>query len=255
MPTQSAPHSHNIVLEVAYDGTRFFGWQKTRAGPSIESELEGVLGAILQHPITLEAASRTDRGVHAEGQIVNFPTQKTLNLARLFKSLNQLLPPDIRVFSVREAESSFHPTLSAREKEYHYFLSPGSVMPPLLRHFAWHIPYPLNLDLMEQAAREFLGLHEFRAFTNRRKNFTYKSTTRMVSKVRIKKMDSGLLCIEIRANNFLYKMARNIVGTIVYAGLAKIAPGDIGTIIENKKRERAGITAPAHGLILHKIFY
>jgi len=240
---------------VAYDGTNYFGWQKTKTGPSIEGELERVLEKILQHPVPLQAASRTDRGVHARGQIVNFFTPKKLNVARLQKSLNQLLPPDIRVFSCTEASPSFHPTLSARGKEYHYLLALLPVLPPLFRHVAWHIPYPLNLHLMEEAAQKLTGCHEFRAFTNRRKNSAYISTTRHVSKVHIKKMDNGFLRIEIRGDNFLYKMARNIVGTIVWAGRGKIRPDDIPSILENKKRAHAGITAPAHGLTLHKIFY
>jgi len=246
----------NIVLTLSYDGTRYFGWQKTPTGSSIEEELQKVLEKVLDHPIILDAASRTDRGVHADGQIVRFFTQKKIDQDRLQYSLNQLLPPDIRVKKIRQApHPAFHPTLDAIQKEYHYFIDTKSVASPFLRFTHWHIPQILQLETMEEACPLFCGTHDFKAFCNSRKNLKYPDTTRHLSKLAIVPLENSCFRIELCANSFLYKMARNIVGTLVQIGQGKLKSADIPKIFDSKKRALAGLTAPAHGLILSSIFY
>ena len=238
---------------LSYDGTEFLGWQESIDGITIEETLRKTLETIYQHPIILQAASRTDRGVHAEHQVVNYITEKSLDLTRLKFSLNQLLPKTIRVQTIEEAPETFHPTLEAIGKEYHYHLCMSPVQSPFHRHFSWHIANPLNLDLMREGATSFIGTHDFLTFCNAITPMP-KDTTRTVTRLEI--IEEGpSLRFEIEGTSFLYKMVRNLVGTLVYLGLGKLSLDEVKTLLENKDRKLAGMTAPAHGLTLKKVSY
>ncbi|NGX38773.1 MAG: tRNA pseudouridine synthase A [Chlamydiae bacterium] len=241
----------NIKCLLAYSGARYHGWQKTRMGPSIEEELQKSLVQILQHPIKLQAASRTDRGVHAEGQVVNFFTgKKDLCLKKIHYSLNQLLPNDLSILNIEEVEETFHPTLHAKGKEYHYKVCNAPYQLPFHREFSWHYSYPLQLDLMDKGAKLLVGKQDFSAFTTVR----YADAVRTVLDVKISS-DEGSLLIRVRGENFLYKMVRNIVGTLLHIGAGKIPLEELPLILSSKKRALAGVTAPAHGLCLKEVFY
>lgn len=242
----------NIKGVISYIGTHYLGWQKTKTGPSIEESLERVLSQILQEPISLQAASRTDRGVHAEGQVINFFTQKdTLDLERLTLSVRQLLPKDITLLSLEIAPEPFHPTLDALGKEYHYYITPAEYQLPFLKDFAWHLWEPLEISLMQEACNHFLGTQDFAAFTNERA----EDTIRTLYDLEVKPLSSQLMLIRIRGNSFLYKMVRNIVGTLLYIGCGKIKLADLPCVFASGRRALAGVTAPAHGLFLKKVFY
>lgn len=247
----------NIVLQIAYDGTRYMGWQNTGSYPNIESELEKLLEQILQHPITLQAASRTDRGVHADAQVINFHTPKeALDLPKLQYSLNRLLPDDIRILALFEAPTpTFHATLDATKKEYSYRIVYSKTLMPFYRFTHWHFPYALDIALMKKAGAFFLGEHDFVAFKNRKKEKKVRPTTRTLYDIEIESLEEERLLIRITGNNFLYKMMRNIVGTLAYVGCGKITLEALQKILENGIRADAGITAPACGLTLHKVYY
>ena len=240
----------NIKLILAYEGTRYLGWQKTAMGPSIEEELEKVLAQILRHPIALQAASRTDAGVHAEGQVVNFFTAVEIPLEKLQKSLNSLLPKDISVLQMEIAADSFHPTLDSQGKEYHYSVCLVDPQLPFHRNFSWLFSYPINLEEMKKAALFLKGKHDFSAFTNEKQ----ENNVREIFDIVIE-LNEERLKIRVSGNNFLYKMVRNIVGTLLYIGCGKLSAKEIGAILESKDRTRAGVTAPAHGLVLKEVFY
>ncbi len=240
----------NIKLILAYEGTRYLGWQKTAMGPSIEEELEKVLKQILRHPVNLQAASRTDAGVHAEGQVVNFFTEAEVSLERLQKSLNGLLPKDISVLKMEEAEEAFHPTLGSRGKEYHYAVCLGSTQLPFYRNFSWHFSYPVNVEEMKKAALHLKGRHDFSAFTNE----SQENNVREIFDIVIESEENRLK-IRVSGNNFLYKMVRNIVGTLLYVGCGKLSEKDVPAILKSKDRTLAGVTAPAVGLVLKEVFY
>lgn len=243
----------NYRLTVSYDGTRFFGWQKTHAGPSIEEELETAIAKILGAPkpfIQLEAASRTDRGVHAKGQVVCFHWENEIGVRNFQRSLNAVLPQEISVFSVQTVPAGFHPALSASSKEYHYWICNEPAQWPMRRLYSWHVPAALDVDGMRRAARLLTGQHDFSAFSNERAD----DAVRQVQKIDIIP-DSGRMRIEMRADRFLYKMARNIAGTLVQVGRRKMAPDGMLLILESKDRKAAGVTAPAHGLFLMEVFY
>lgn len=247
---------HNIKLKIAYDGTEYLGWQKTREGPSIEATLEKIISQILQEPVYLQAASRTDAGVHAHGQIVNFlATKQQIDLKRLQISLNQLLPKDIVVLETENAAPHFHPTLDAIGKEYRYSLCMGSYQFPEHRLYSWHCYLPINLDFIREAISYFLGEKDFAAFCNVQKNRHYDSTIRRLNEITITEVEDNRLLFTIKGDHFLYKMVRNIVGTLVYVGQEKLPVSAIKEIISGKQRPDAGVTAPAHGLTLHTVFY
>lgn len=248
----------NIRLTVAYDGTHYLGWQKTPNGPTIEEALESALTTILRKRVALQAASRTDAGVHAAGQVVNFIVDETidpLTLERWKGSLNGLLPRDIAVLAVELAPDDFHPTLQCTGKEYRYHLCTTPAQLPHLRLYSWHYPYQLDIAAMKRASRYFVGEKDFAAFCNEKKNCTYDNYVRRIDSIAIVESDAGRLRIDITGNHFLYKMVRNIVGTLVYVGCGKIDESDVPTIIESGDRTQAGITAPNHGLFLQKVMY
>ncbi len=225
-------------------------------GPSIEDQLEKALEKILQHSVILQAASRTDRGVHAEGQVVNFFTdKKDLDLKKLQKGINACLPDDIVVLKTIRKKKTFHPTLNSKGKEYHYLLCLGPEQLPKYRYTSWHIAKPLNIQAMMEAAKELIGMKDFCALTNRKKNETYENTLREVTNIKITKKRGGRLLIAIQGKDFLYKMVRNIVGLLVACGKGELQVGEVACILESKDRTKSALTAPARGLSLFRIFY
>ncbi|MCH9627044.1 MAG: tRNA pseudouridine synthase A [Chlamydiales bacterium] len=243
---------HNICLVIAYDGTPFLGWQKTGHGASVEEALQSVLEQILQEPIQLQAASRTDRGVHAQGQVVNFFTHKNPPKAI---SLNRLLPSTIRVLAVKHMPPDFHPSLDAKGKLYTYSLNWGPIQLPFDRLYAWHVPYALDIQEMKTAARHLIGEHDFSAFCKNHPGAQYAHTRRHIESIEIARQDPGQLKIAIRGNHFLYKMVRALVGTLVHVGRGKLKSDAIPRILASHAREEAGQTAPAHGLTLEEIYF
>lgn len=246
----------NLALLIAYDGTAYYGWQNTGRGLSIEEVLGRRLEQILQEKIVLQAASRTDARVHAYGQVVNLVTRKDkIDLERLRYSLNQMLPQDISVRVIVEADSSFHPTLDCSSKEYHYSLCYAPTQLPHERHYAWHYSYPLDLSLMRQAAGSFVGTHDFGSFCNQRKGKGYEDHQRTLLRFEIQEVADNHLRFCLKGTNFLYKMVRNLVGTVVYVGAGRLSLQEGVSLLKNKDRTQAGMTAPAHGLCLHHVSY
>ncbi len=242
-------------MRLAYDGTAYQGWQKTPTGPSIEESLQSVLEQVLQHPIRLQAASRTDAGVHARGQVANFQTHKPVDLHKLQISLCCLLPRDIAVLEIAQERPDFHPTLDCIAKEYQYALCTGTVQMPQDRFYEWHYPHFLQVGAMREAIPFFLGEKDYAAFCNAKKNESYAHHRRLITHLSMEEVGYNKLIFTIRGNHFLYKMVRNIVGTLVYVGCGKIAVDQVAHILLKGDRKEAGMTAPAHGLTLVKVFY
>ncbi len=231
---------NNLKLILSYDGTNYFGWQKVKEGPSIEEILEKNLKQVLSEDITLQAASRTDRGVHAEGQVANFFTAKKPDLRRLHWSLNCMLPKDIRLLSIESVDSNFHPTLDAVGKEYHYLLSNSPSQLPFHRKTHWHYPYhELNLEKMKKHAQEFVGVHDFAPYANLSPS-SPSNTIREIRRFDIVQLPENNFRFEIEGKSFLYNMVRNLVGSVV--------------ILSSGKPPRK-LTAPSHGLLLKKVIF
>jgi len=236
---------------LAYDGTSYFGWQKTRSGRSIQETVSQSIFQISGETAIPEAASRTDRGVHAEGQSIQFSLMASYTPSKLQRSLNAVLPSDIRIVNLETAPDRFHPTLDAIAKEYHYRLSLGIAQNPFHRLYSWHFRYPLDLSKMEIAAASLLGTHDFTAFANEPE----KDPQCTVHEIQMQFLDDGRFQIKMTGNRFLYKMARTLAGTLVYVGCGKLPPDCIPALLASRNRKAAGITAPAHGLYLHQVFY
>lgn len=245
----------HLVLLLAYDGSRLKGWQKTALGESVEAHLQNALEKIVRAPVVLQAASRTDAGVHARGQVVDFFLEQSVMTHRLQKSLNGLLPASIRVLEVSEVEESFHPTLDAIEKEYHYSIWNHYIQPPHLRLYSWKLGDSLDVGLMQQAADLLMGTHNFEAFCNDRSKMAYKDYMRTLTQVSVSRGKGEEIKIVMRGNSFLYRMARNIVGMLVRCGKKEMTLENVVDLLKGGKREEAGVTAPAHGLFLDRVFY
>lgn len=247
---------NNIKLVIAYDGSDYLGWQKTLMGPSVEETLQQVIQLILQEEIDLQAASRTDAGVHARGQVVNFILKKAVpSLEKFLVSLNQLLPKSIVALSAEEMPVDFHPTLNCLGKVYHYALCLGHAQLPQFRFYSWHCPQKMDISAMQQAASCLVGEHDFSAFCNVKKNSRYQDYIRELYRLDLKQLPENRLLFEFEGNHFLYKMVRNLVGTLVDVGKGKFKADDISSLLLLRDRKRMGMTAPAHGLTLHSVLY
>jgi tRNA pseudouridine38-40 synthase len=243
-------------LIIAYDGTNYAGWQVQKSGVGVQQRVEEALAKLFPGVGRIHSSSRTDTGVHALGMVahVEIPrAQFKMPVAKLALALNAHLPEDIRVQSARRCAAEFHARFDASGKQYRYFVWNHPSMNPLLRQQAWQVPRKLDLAAMRSAARLFPGTHDFKSFAATR-NYETDSTVRTLRRCDIK--HSGpLLTFIIEGDGFLYKMCRGIVGTLVQVGQGKIAAADIKRILETRDRRVAGMTAPAHGLVLWRVFY
>lgn len=245
----------NLQLILAYDGTDFLGWQKTKEGPSIEETLAKALERLLQGFVYLQAASRTDAGVHAEAQVVGVITYNdTFPTPKLLYALQSLLPRSIAVLSIEEKPPSFHPTVDAIGKRYGYYVCNMPIQLPKHRLVSWHVPQQLDYSSMDKAAKHLLGTHDFSSFTNTCKK-EENNPICTLHNIEILPIEGGRIFFCIEGNRFLFRMMRNLVGTLIYVGKGKIAPEEIPQIITAQKRASAGITAPAKGLHLLAVHY
>jgi tRNA pseudouridine38-40 synthase len=259
-----------IILE--YDGTNYAGWQAQKSKlPTIQETIEKALRKILREKINLIASGRTDAGVHALAQVANFKSDSKVPLEKLQRSLNGLLPADISVTKIEDADNGFHSRFSAKSKTYRYAILNRPCRSAFLREGAYFYPYPLDLKLMQKEARALLGKQDFKSFCASASSV--KDTVRTIKKIVIKRdvqssvfrvqcsefsvrgPQRGLIIIDIEADGFLYNMVRNIVGTLIEIGRGKFPAGSMIRILRSKNRKFAGPTAPARGLVLLKVKY
>ena len=251
--TRHQPKTRHFELTVAYDGTQYGGWQLQPNGKTVQEVLEGALAKIAGRAVRIHGSGRTDAGVHARGQVANcsFVTQhKTTTLLR---ALNANLPEDVRVLRVQEVGPKFHARFSAKGKEYRYRIDCGVVADPFLRAYTWHHPRPLNVAAMRQASRLLRGRHDFSAVSANPMR-AVETTVRTISKLTVT-MQGNLLTISVRADGFLYKMVRSIVGALVKVGEGKLAVEELRKLMKSKKRAALVETAPAKGLFLWQVWY
>ena len=256
MRNRDGAESVKFKLTIAYDGTNYAGWQVQTSGVGVQQKVEEALVRLFPSAKRIHSSSRTDTGVHALGMVahVEIPAAEfKMPAAKLALALNAHLPEDIRVMTAARCRGDFHARFDATGKQYRYFVWNHPAMNPLLRHQAWHVPRTLDLAAMRSAAKLFPGRHDFKSFAANR-NYEVESTVRALTRCDIKR-NGPLLTFAIEGDGFLYKMCRGIVGTLVQVGQGKIAAADIKTILASRDRRLAGMTAPAHGLVLWKVFY
>ena len=243
-------------LTIAYDGSAYQGWQVQKTGTGVQEKVELALAKLFPSKPRLHSSSRTDTGVHALGMVAHFEVPCAglkITTRKLALALNAWLPTDIRVLSAARAPGKFHARFDATGKQYRYFVWNHPAMNPLLRHSAWHVPRSLDVAAMRLAAPLFLGRHDFKSFAGTR-NYEMDSTVRSLECCDLKK-NGPLLTFFIEGDGFLYKMCRGIVGTLIQVGQGKIAAQDIKKILAHRDRRVAGMTAPAHGLVLWRVYY
>ncbi|NLP18442.1 MAG: tRNA pseudouridine(38-40) synthase TruA [Firmicutes bacterium] len=243
----------NIRLLVSYDGTDYHGFQLQENALTIQELLEDALKKVTEESIRVIPAGRTDAGVHARGQVVNFPSTSSIPLERFPKALNSCLPRDIVVQEAKEVAPDFNARRSAKSKLYRYTLDCGPYPNVFWNRFAWHPIYKLDPDLIFQAGQHLLGRHDFTSF--RAAGSAVKTSVRNITRLEWDFSQAPLWHLFIEADGFLYKMARAIVGTLVEVGRGRISPADIIKIREGKNRCLAGPTAPARGLTLWEVKY
>ena len=271
-----------LKLTVAYDGTRFVGWQRQAAGTSIQQLLEEALARFEGAPVTVHGAGRTDAGVHALGQVASASVTCSHDVATLLKALNAQLPQDVRLLRVEDAPPGFHARFSARSKTYRYVIRNAATGNPFDRAYAWHLPEPLDLAAMRQAARRLTGTHDFAAFRSTGSDVGTTVRTMIRSEVLVSNAGafnvwdepcqarladltrsapqpvtpaSRLIAYEITGDGFLRHMVRAVVGTLVEVGHGRRRPDTISDLLAGGTRADAGATAPPHGLFLVAVVY
>ena len=243
-------------LTIAYDGTHYAGWQWQKSGVGVQQRVEEALGKLFPSLTRIHGSSRTDAGVHALGMVAHFEApdeQVRLNARRLLLAINAHLPPDIRILNAVRCKADFHARFDAKGKQYRYTVWNHRAMNPLMQGRAWHVKSTLNIAAMRSAAKLFLGKHDFRSLAANR-NYEVEMTVRTLSRCELRRSGPQLTFI-IEGDGFLYKMCRSIVGTLIQVGEGKISADEIGRILEDKDRRSAGMSAPACGLVLWKVFY
>ena len=242
----------NIKLKIQYDGTAYHGWQIQSGDATIQEELTKAINQISGEDVRLKGCGRTDAGVHAEEYVCNFHTNARIPVDRWPYALNSKLPADIVCKSAEAVDEDFDSNRSAKAKRYVYRIYNSDIPDTFYNRYSWQYKHRLDVEKMKQAAAAFIGEHDFLGFAS--SGFTVKTTVRTIYSLDVTR-EGNLITIDVCGNGFLYNMVRIIAGTLVFAGSGKIKPEDMGAIIASKCRERAGVTAPAHGLCLKEVYY
>lgn len=238
-----------VLLTVAYDGTAYHGWQIQSNGITIESELNRCLTQLLQEPIQVIGASRTDAGVHALGNIAVFDTMARMPADKISYALNQRLPEDIRIQNSREVPQDWHPRHVKSRKTYEYRIYRGTFAMPTRRLYTYFTYHALDVDAMRRAACYLEGEHDFKSFCQT--GAQVESTVRRIYSLELEEQGPELV-LRVCGGGFLYNMVRIIAGTLMEVGQGKRRPEDMEAILAAHDRRAAGPTAPAQGLTLVK---
>ena len=249
--------ARTLKLTLQYDGTDYVGWQRQPEGTSIQGLLEEALKPIEGTPVTVHGAGRTDAGVHALAQVASVRVATTLDPATLGRAINAVLPPDVRVVRVEDADDDFHARFNATGKVYQYRIVNGAIISPFARRYAWHVIPRLDHQAVRDASTVLLGSHDFAAFQGSGSDVATSERTirRLEWPAEQDPSGSEFLTMEIEADGFLRHMVRAIAGTLVEIGLGRWPVSEMESILMSRQRARAGTTAPAHGLFLARVLY
>jgi len=241
-----------IRLTIEYDGTGYSGWQRQPNGLAVQQVIEEGLCQLLGEKVELRSSGRTDAGVHARGMSAAFQTTTNLPLKAFVDGTNRFLPPDIAILEAIEVPTGFKPIADALAKHYRYTILTTGVRSPLRRFQAWHLREELNLEAMRAGAAFLTGRHDFAAF--RASNCAARTTIRRIDSVEITLKGDSII-IDVVGGGFLKNMVRVIAGTLVDIGRGRFEPQHISWLLQNGDRKKAGVTAPACGLCLIKVYY
>lgn len=243
----------NIALILAYDGTRYHGWQVQKNGVSVQQTLTEAVTRLLGQRVTVSGVGRTDSGVHARRYVANFRADCTIPMDRLPLALNAQLPEDIAVSGAAAVPEGFDARFDCSRKEYAYYLYASRLRDPFRSGWAHRYPYPLDVERMQAGARHFVGKQDFASV--RSVGTPVRSTVRTIYHCEVEPCGEGLLRIRVCGDGFLYNMVRAIAGTLAYVGSGKFEPEAVRGILDACDREAAGPTLPACGLFLNRLWY
>lgn len=242
----------NIALKLSFVGTHYHGWQIQKTEKTIAGTLESALKELCGHEIKLVGCGRTDAGVHAKKYCANFKTTSAIPIEKLPLAINALLPPDIVAEKAMYAPDDFNAILSCTKKQYTYRLYNSRVRDPFETERAYFYPKKLEIEKMRQAAKHFVGTHDFAAV--RSIGTETKTTVRTVFEYEIE-VSSPIIEFRASADGFLYNMARAMVGTLLYVSEGKIDPDELPALLKQKDRGMTGPTVPPDGLYMTNIWY
>jgi tRNA pseudouridine38-40 synthase len=251
----------NILLRLSFDGTAYAGWQRQKEQPTIQGAIEEKLALITNAPVILHGAGRTDAGVHALGMTASFETASAIPCAGLIRGLNSLLPEDVRVLAADEMEAGFHARINAKGKVYQYRVLVGDICPPTRRLYNHHLKHRLRIGPMRECLEALRGEHDFACFEatgSRDLDFTGgRGAVRNIFKTELTVGEGIPLPISfvIAGDGFLRHMVRNIVGTLLEVGAARMSVEEFLAVMAGGDRTAAGPTAPARGLFLKEVYY
>lgn len=246
---------YNYKLTISYDGTDYSGWQVQPNGTSIQALLQQALQIVIRETIGIVGSGRTDAGVHAAGQTAHFMCSEKLDPTRVLHSLNGILPKDIRINGLEEVPLSFHARYSAISKVYHYHLWLERVASPFVSRYRWQPPARVNRTILAEAAQLFVGTHDFTSFANEaHRGSAAHDPVRTLQHLNVIEQEGGVR-LEFQADGFLYKMVRNLVGTLIEVAAGKVPLQTIPVLIAAKDRRLAGPAAAPQGLFLMEVHY
>jgi tRNA pseudouridine38-40 synthase len=241
-----------LKLTISYDGTRFGGWQRQNNRRTVQEVLEDALENLTGSVTSTVAAGRTDAGVHARGQVVSFRTTSRIPPQGFRGALNAKMPEDVAVVEAAEKNYEFHAQRDAKGKLYRFTILNRRTRSPLDRRFTYRVPFPLDVDRMTAAAGVLVGRHDFSSFRNA--GSTPGSAVRTLRCLDIRK-EGDYIRLDVTGDGFLYRMVRNLAGTLILVGRGKLPVEDVSGILVSRDRCRAGPAAPARGLCLVEVFY
>lgn len=242
----------NLLLTLRYDGSRYCGYQVQPNGPTVAATLQDAIEGLFGQRLPIIGCSRTDAGVHAEMFCVNFRTDSRIPCERIIPALNVRLPKDIAIYGCKEMPEEFHARYASTGKRYEYRIWNAPYRNPFYDGYALHYPYPLDADVLDRCAQDYLGTHDFSAFCAA--GGSVEDKVRTVSQAGVAR-DGDLVRFTVTANGFLYNMVRIMVGTLLDIAARKMDPDAIPAILASMDRQNAGHTAPAQGLYLSEVFY
>ena len=241
-------------LDIAYDGTNYAGWQVQPGKPTVQAAIEAAIEATVGSAVKLHGSGRTDRGVHACGQVAHFDAETRMTPRSMLFALNSRLPPDIRILAAKKAAPDFRARRSARAKEYRYVICNGEILPPRERLYAVQVHRPLDLGKMREGAARFIGEHDFRAFMANPQRVV-ESTVRTITAFAISKRGS-FITLRVRGNGFLYKQVRSMAGMLIRIGHSQERPDRVSELLDSGAARTAHVpSAPPQGLTLWKVWY
>ena len=243
----------NFRIVLQYEGTKYQGWQKQEStGNTIQGKLENILSRMVDSPIEIHGAGRTDAGVHAKGQVAHFKADTTMTENEILRYINQYLPEDIAVVNVKEAGERFHARLNAIGKIYQYRIMNSEIPHVFERRYVHEETATLDIQKMENAAERLIGTHDFKAFTSTKRG--KKSTVRTIESITIDKIGDEIR-MTYKGDGFLYHMVRILSGTLIEVGRGERSVESVSEALSSMERENAGFLAPAKGLTLMEVLY